>query len=398
MSDLVELQRSALAVVEDQIVQAIKHAKCHKCGCLQTTVEALSGTEAGQDSLAPILREAREVFVPKRYDCLGCAICFPALAANAFVEGYPDEGAGLDLCPTEELNTREGWPPLPGDYEVIRYGAPVAVCTLNSEDLVKVLSARRPEGLAIVGTMHTENLGIERIIKNTLANPEIRYLLLCGQDTEQAIGHLPGQSLASLFQGGFDDRGRIVGAKGKRPILKNVTFDEIRAFVDQLKLVPMIGERDVERIGGEVERCAALSPGPNPAPYASQLAPRIRVNAAARLILDRVGYFVVYPERKSGLLVIEHYTNKGLLDCVLEGRSTGALYSEVIARGLISRLDHAAYLGRELARAEGSLRTGEPFVQDAAPDVGAAEVEAGGSCCARGAACGASLPEAKECC
>jgi tetrahydromethanopterin S-methyltransferase subunit A len=39
-----------------------------------------------------------------------------------------------------------------------------------------------------------------------------------------------------------------------------------------------------------------------------------------------------------------------------------------IDRGLISRLDHAAYLGRELARAEESLRSGEPFVQDAAPE------------------------------
>ena len=56
------------------------------------------------------------------------------------------------------------------------------------------LANRKPEGLAIVGTMHTENLGIERVIKNVLANPHIRFLLLCGEDTQQAVGHLPGQS------------------------------------------------------------------------------------------------------------------------------------------------------------------------------------------------------------
>jgi tetrahydromethanopterin S-methyltransferase subunit A len=58
----------------------------------------------------------------------------------------------------------------------------VAVCTLNSEDVARRLKDRVPDGLAIVGTLHTENLGIERIIRNTLANPNIRFLILCGQD------------------------------------------------------------------------------------------------------------------------------------------------------------------------------------------------------------------------
>lgn len=33
----------------------------------------------------------------------------------------------------------------------------------------------------------------------------------------------------------------------------------------------------------------------------------------------------------------------------------------------IERLDHAAYLGRELARAEQALLTGTVYIQDAAP-------------------------------
>jgi hypothetical protein len=52
---------------------------------------------------------------------------------------------------------------------------------------------------------------------------------------------------------------------------------------------------------------------------------------------------------------------------VLEGSSTGALYGEAIERQFLTRLDHAAYLGRELARGEKSLLDGTPFVQDAAP-------------------------------
>jgi Domain of unknown function (DUF4346) len=44
-----------------------------------------------------------------------------------------------------------------------------------------------------------------------------------------------------------------------------------------------------------------------------------------------------------------------------------ALYATAIARHLITSLDHASHLGRELARAERSLLTGEPYVQDRAP-------------------------------
>ena len=360
-------KEAVFGIVIAQLAEAVAAPKCHKCGCLQKTVEALSETQAGKKELLPVLNQARSVFVPKEYDCLGCPVCYPAIAANAFVEAYPDEGAGLDLCPTEKPEERRGWPPLPGDFCVIRYGAPVAVCTLNSEPLAIGLANRRPDGLAIVGTMHTENLGIERVIKNVLANPCIRFLLLCGEDTQQAIGHLPGQSLECLFQNGLDDGDRIKGARGRRPVLKNVSREEIDAFVQQVQLKSLIGEQDVEVLVKHIVALRERDPGVFARAYAEALVQRIHAADPTRLTLDEAGYFVIYPERRTKSLVLEHYTNQGLLDCVMEGGSTGALYTEAIQRYLVTRLDHAAYLGRELARAEQSLVQGTQFVQDAAP-------------------------------
>ena len=279
----------------------------------------------------------------------------------------PGGGRRPRLCPTEEPEERKGWPPLPGAYSVIRYGAPVAVCALNSEPLAKSVAERKPEGLAIVGTMHTENLGIERVIKNTLANPHIRFLLLCGEDTQQAVGHLPGQSFENLFRNGLDEQGRIIGARGKRPVLKNVSREEVQAFIQQVELVSMIGEEDPENVSDQVRSCAERNPGAYPDPFKDTPIERIQVPEPKRLTLDKAGYFVVYPDTRSKRLVVEHYTNQGVLNCVLEGGSTGALYCEAIERQLLTRLDHAGYLGRELARAEQSLLTGVPFVQDAAP-------------------------------
>lgn len=358
----------ALRVIQEQLAEAAAATKCHGCGCFHGTVATLEKTPLGTSELAEALANARQTFVPKKYDCIGCAVCFPAIAANRFTEAFPELASGVDVCPTEAPEERSGWPPLPGEFRVLRYRAPVAICTLNDADLVERLVRHAPEGLAIVGTLHTENLGIERIIRNVLANPFLRFLIVCGEDTRQAIGHLPGQSLVSLFAEGLDERGRIRGARGKRPILKNVTREQVDTFVRQVKLVPLIGEKNDAVILDAINACAARNEIPfEGAPLDASVVPVVRAEAPRRLVPDPAGFFVVYPDGARRVLMLEHYTNAGVLDCVFEGETAGAVVAGAIERQLVSRLDHAAYLGRELARAEHCLETGERYVQDRAP-------------------------------
>ncbi len=355
----------SLAIVSDQIAAAIAAKKCHACGCFQAAVAAFEETGAGRRELAPLLARACEAFAPTKYDCLGCEVCFPAIAENAFADAFPGE-ARAPLCPTDDPAERSGWPPLPGDYVVVRHGAPVAVCTLDGALLEKEIAELRPGGLAIAGTLHTENLGIERIVRNVLANPNIRFVVVCGQDARQAIGHLPGQSLAALCANGIDDAGLILGARGKRPVLRNVTREEVDAFRRQVELVNLAGVEDAMRIAREIESCAQRNPGPFAGAHAVADIPVIRAQEPARLVLDPAGFLVVYPDRTRGL-VVEHYTTDGVLDLVIEGPTASAVATTAVERGILSRLDHAVYLGRELARAEESLRTGAPYVQDRAP-------------------------------
>lgn len=371
----------ALQAIREQLALGTAAAKCHRCGCLQQTVEALAGTEAGQTELAESLAAARNVFVPTEYDCLGCPICFPAIAANLFSGAFPVEGEGLDLCPTEEPDERAGWPPRPGDFYVLRYQAPVAVCTLNSADLAGRLHDLAPAGLGIVGTMHTENLGIERLIQNVVANPHIRFLLLCGLDTEQAIGHLPGQSLTSLWGNGVDERGRIIGARGKRPVLKNISTEHVEVFRRQVQLIPLIGETDAEVITAAVGHHAAVGVEPFLGALAAEPVVTIQAELPDRLVMDPAGFFVVYPDAARQRLFLEHYTKAGVLDRIVEGTDPSALYSTAVQLNLVTRLDHAAYLGQELARAACCLEAGTPYVQDRAPEVGSASSEANASSC-----------------
>ncbi len=356
---------AALAIVAEQLEEGIAARKCHACGCFQAAVAAFEGTAPGRAELRDVLARARAVLVPKTYDCIGCQVCFPAVAENAFADAFPGD-AIAPLCPTEAPAERRGWPPLPGDYHVVRYGAPVAVCTLNSTELAGALAAAAPPGLALAGTLHTENLGIERIVRNVLANPHVRFLVVCGEDTRQAVGHLPGQTLVALFQGGIDEAGRIWSAPGKRPVLKNLSRVQVEAFRGQVELVPLIGVQDPGRILEAVAACAARDPGPAVGAPLEDAIPVVAAREPARLVLDPSGFLIVYPDRRRGL-VLEHYRNEGVLDCVIEGATPGAVGAAAVERGLLSRLDHAIYLGRELARAEESLRLGTPYVQDRAP-------------------------------
>ncbi len=251
---------------------------------------------------------------------------------------------------------------------------------LEQRPLGEELIGLAPDDLSIVGGLRTENLGIERVINNVLANPNVRFLVLCGEDTQQTVGHFPGQSFVSLAANGVDETGRIVGALGKRPVLKNVTASDVAMFRRQVVILDLIGETRTGQIVSALEDCGRRNPGQFPDAVARPSVQAVQARELGPLVQDPAGFLVIYPDRNHGLLIVEHYSNAGVLDCTIEGASSPEVAQEVLGRGLISRLDHASYMGRELARAERCLATGERYVQDRAPDRKAVCVDDGCSC------------------
>jgi dihydropteroate synthase len=106
--------------------------------------------------------------------------------------------------------------------------------------------------------------------------------------------------------------------------------------------------------------------------------------------LDPQGYFLIYLDRDAGLICAKHFTNtineRGLAvdpetgkvipvrgkvqrthSAIFTGRTAKELCVEMFEKtqpSLVTRLDHAAYLGREFVRAESALITGKDYIQD----------------------------------
>ncbi|MCL5772170.1 MAG: tetrahydromethanopterin S-methyltransferase subunit A [Actinobacteria bacterium] len=151
------------------------------------------------------------------------------------------------------------YPPEEGRYIRGNDASPVAVAIiLNCEadkipiELVNLVRAGAESGAALSGTVQTENIGFEKIICNIVSNPNIRYLILCGPESE---GHLTGGALKALMQNGIDDKKRIIGTKAPHPFLYNIPIEFIDRFRKQLTLIDLQFEGDPEIIKKAVWSC-----------------------------------------------------------------------------------------------------------------------------------------------
>jgi tetrahydromethanopterin S-methyltransferase subunit A len=327
----------------------------------------------GAKALAGDIGGWQQQMKPIKYSCLGCAHCFPAVAINVLHKEFPDTEKLASLSCEFEVRPNT-WPPVPGEYHDFCDGdaCPIAVSTLASAELADTLAQGRPRELCIVGKTETENIGIDKLIKNTITNRTIRYLVVAGRDAQ---GHDSGKTLLALANNGVDDSMRVIGSTGRRPILRNVSRDEVETFRRQVQVVDMIGCEDADKIVSRVKALSAKTPAacgcagdrePKIARSRVSDAPVVQAQAPARVELDKAGYFVIIPRADKGDLVIEHYSYDNKLLRTLEGRDARSLYSTIIQNGWVSQLSHAAYLGKELTRAELSLKSGVKFVQDGA--------------------------------
>ena len=86
-----------------------------------------------------------------------------------------------------------------------------------------------------------------------------------------------------------------------------------------------------------------------------------------KFIRDKAGSFKInvdYGTTVGNSQITATHFKKNKPDLVIIGHSAKEIYEEIISKGLVTRMEHAAYLGAELKKAEIAMVTGKEYVQD----------------------------------
>ncbi len=105
-----------------------------------------------------------------------------------------------------KVKPHSDYPPEEGRYIRGNDSSPIAVVIILNRDEDKIppeieelARAGAENGAALSGIVQTPNIGFEKIICNIVANPNIRYAVLSGPESE---GHLTGEAFKSLIKNG----------------------------------------------------------------------------------------------------------------------------------------------------------------------------------------------------
>ncbi len=264
---------------------------------------------------------------------------------------------------------KDKWPVEEGRYKVGRKTAPVAVCTEATIAGIKI----DMEKVAIIGKCVTENVGIEKLVKNTISNPYIRFLIVCGKNSR---GHDVGQTILALSQKGVGKDMRVIGSTGAIPLLKHLTKEEINRFRKQVLIMDIQGETSSQKIQFKIEQCLKKNPGKfsGKPMKIKKIGPSKKIQCLKARVSDKKhlsdprGSFQITIDKEKKEIVAQHYNLDLELDVQIVGKSAQAITDTLIRKDLISDFkeskSHAAYLGRELAKAEVCLKNGIDYIQD----------------------------------
>lgn len=268
----------------------------------------------------------------------------------------------------KQYNLPKKWPVEEGRYQVGNLQSPVAVCTEATISGIKVDLQK----VAIVGKCVTENVGIEKLVKNMISNPNIRFLIVCGR---QSAGHNVGQTLLALNKNGIDKNNRVVGSNGSIPVLRHLTVKEVKRFQDQTAVLDLRGELDSAKIGMKVDWCWKNDPGAfTGKPLKIKMVKQEKVPkivaplASDDYLPDPQGSFLITINKEKGLIIVQHFDTDLEQNLEIVGKKARDIADVIIKKSLIGDfsqgLDHAAYLGRELAKAEVCLKNSIDYIQD----------------------------------
>lgn len=135
----------------------------------------------------------------------------------------------------------------------------------------------------------------------------------------------------------------------------------------QVEIDDLMGRKKIPEFIAHLKCLEELEEPPYEAAIKVDVVQKTRATPARRLKFDPAGYFVIMAMKgKQYPIVVEHYSNDGRLKNIIEGKDAATTCANLVEMELVSQLDHAAYMGRELARVEACLLSDTQYIQDKA--------------------------------
>jgi tetrahydromethanopterin S-methyltransferase subunit A len=163
-----------------------------------------------------------------------------------------------------KVRPAQTYPPEEGRYLRGNDLSPVAVAVILNQDEDKVppdiqtlVRTGVESGAALSGTIQTPNIGLEKMFCNLAANPNVRYLILAGPESE---GHLTGDALKAFFRNGVDEGKRILGTEASHAVLHNLPDEVIDRVRRQVTLIDLQFEGDPAVLRQAVWACYQEAP------------------------------------------------------------------------------------------------------------------------------------------
>lgn len=163
-----------------------------------------------------------------------------------------------------KVDPHPDYPPEEGRYLRGNDRSPVVVVVVLNHpedkiprDIEELVRAGLEAGAALSGTVQTENIGFEKIICNVVANPNIRWAVLTGPESE---GHLTGEAFKALLTNGVDEKKRILGTSAPHPLLFNLPMQFIERFRSQVSLIDLQFQGTPQTVRQAVWSCYQEAP------------------------------------------------------------------------------------------------------------------------------------------
>jgi tetrahydromethanopterin S-methyltransferase subunit A len=81
-------------------------------------------------------------------------------------------------------------------------------------------------------------------------------------------------------------------------------------------------------------------------------------------VQDKKGYFLIRVNHKEKRIEVGYANNKHVIKKAIFGKNAIELYHTITKNKLLTRLEHAAYLGKELYKAELCLEYNKKYIQE----------------------------------